>query len=66
MHWDDEEAVGKSKKRRDFGAHYTSERNIRRAIDPLFLEALQAELVECKGNAKKLQQFANKLASHQF
>lgn len=66
MHWDDEEAVGKTKKRRDFGAHYTSERNIRRAIDPLFLEALQAELALCKGDAKKLKNFVTKLASLNF
>jgi type I restriction-modification system DNA methylase subunit len=66
MHWDDEEAQGKTKKRRDFGAHYTSERNIRRAIDPLFLEALQAELVLCKGDAKKLKNFVTKLASLNF
>ena len=66
MHWDDEEAQGKSKKRRDFGAHYTSERNIRRAIDPLFLEALQAELLLCKGDAKKLKNFVSKLASLNF
>ena len=66
MHWDDEEAQGKTKKRRDFGAHYTSERNIRRAIDPLFLEALQAELLLCKGDAKKLKNFVTKLASLHF
>ena len=66
MHWDDEEAQGKSKKRRDFRAHYTSERNIRRAIDPLFLEALQAELALCKGDAKKLKNFVTKLASLHF
>ena len=66
MHWDDEEAQGKTKKRRDFGAHYTSERNIRRAIDPLFLEALQAELALCKGDAKKLKNFVTKLASLHF
>ncbi len=62
MHWDDEAAEGKSKKRRDFGAHYTSERNIRRAIDPLFLDALQDELQLCKGDAKKLKSFQTKLS----
>jgi len=63
MHWDDEAAEGKSKKRRDFGAHYTSERNIRRAIDPLFLEALQDELALSKGDPTKLKNFVAKLAS---
>jgi hypothetical protein len=63
MHWDDEEAEGKSKKRRDFGAHYTSEHNIRRAIDPLFLDALKDELALCKGDAKKLSHYIAKLAT---
>jgi type I restriction-modification system DNA methylase subunit len=63
MHWDDEEAEGKSKKRRDFGAHYTSERNIRRAIDPLFLDALKDELALIKGDAKKLGHYIAKLAT---
>jgi hypothetical protein len=40
MHWDNEESGGKSTKRREFGAHYTSERNILRAIRPLFLDDL--------------------------
>lgn len=62
MHWDDEEAQGKTKKRRDFGAHYTSERNIRRAIDPLFLDALKDELALCKDDAKKLKAFQTKLS----
>jgi N-6 DNA Methylase len=62
MHWDDEEAQGKTKKRRDFGAHYTSERNIRRAIDPLFLDALKDELALCKDDAKKLKDFQTKLS----
>ncbi len=62
MHWDDEAAEGKSKKRRDFGAHYTSERNIRRAIDPLFLDALQDELQLCKDDPKKLKIFQVKLS----
>jgi type I restriction-modification system DNA methylase subunit len=64
MHWDDEAATdkgGKTKKRRDFGAHYTSERNIRRAIDPLFMDDLKSELTHARGDAKKLNAFIKKL-----
>lgn len=61
MHWDDEASVGKTKKRRDFGAHYTSERNIRRAIDPLFVDDLKSELSQARGDAKKLDSFIKKL-----
>lgn len=61
MHWDDEASTGKTKKRRDFGAHYTSERNIRRAIDPLFLDDLKEELNNAKGDAKKLNAFVKRL-----
>lgn len=61
MHWDDEASVGKTKKRRDFGAHYTSERNIRRAIDPLFVDDLKSELSQARGDAKKLDGFIKKL-----
>ncbi len=63
MHWDDEAATGKTKKRRDFGAHYTSERNIQRAIRPLFLDELKAELDACKGNKKSLVDFQHKLST---
>lgn len=61
MHWDDEASTGKTKKRRDFGAHYTSERNIRRAIDPLFLDDLKEELNNAKGDTKKLNAFVKRL-----
>ena len=37
--------------RRELGAHYTSERNILRALGPLFLDELQAEL-EAGGKKK--------------
>lgn len=53
MHHDDEAIGSKSGKRRDFGAHYTSERNIRRAIDPLFLDALKSELKEAAALTQK-------------
>ena len=44
MHFDDEAADAKTKKRREFGAHYTSEKNIQKVIGPLFLDKLKEEL----------------------
>ncbi|WP_153144918.1 DNA methyltransferase [Dechloromonas sp. H13] len=52
--------------RRDLGAHYTSEHNIRKALGPLFLDDLWAELgklkASAKSNAKRLLEFHAKLA----
>ncbi len=48
MHYDDEVAGKKSGKRREHGAHYTSERNILRAIRPLFMDDLYAELKQAR------------------
>jgi hypothetical protein len=52
--------------RRELGAHYTSETNILRAIDPLVMDALRAELEACKTNVPKLQNFHDKLARLKF
>jgi hypothetical protein len=56
--------------RRAKGAHYTSEENIRRVIDPLFLDELRAEFrklaLPAPGREKKLQQFHDRLASLRF
>ena len=55
--------------RRAGGMHYTSIENIHKVIDPLFLDALRAELAEIEGekvekNRKlKLRRFQKKLAS---
>ncbi len=48
MHHDDEVAGKKSGKRREHGAHYTSERNILRVIRPLFMDDLYAEFKQAK------------------
>ena len=37
------QGVMDEKQRRNLGAHYTSERNILRVIEPLFLDELKAE-----------------------
>jgi hypothetical protein len=52
--------------RREFGAHYTSERNILRVINPLFMDDLRAELEKVKKNKKLLQAFYEKLPSLTF
>lgn len=65
--------------RRKGGMHYTSIENIHKAIDPLFLDELKAELNEMAANAgenatprqkkdgkKQLLEFQNKLSSLKF
>ena len=52
--------------RRDLGEHYTSEKNILKAVHALFLESLRAEFEAIKTQAAKLRAFHVKLASLQF
>ncbi|MDR0902842.1 MAG: hypothetical protein LBM92_08760 [Opitutaceae bacterium] len=63
------QGVMEPRERREKGAHYTSEENIRRVIDPLFLDDLRAEFKKiCSqaGREKRLQQFHDRLASLRF
>jgi hypothetical protein len=64
MHFDDEAAKAKTKKRREFGAHYTSEENILKTIKPLFMDDLRAEFEKTSKN--KLAAFHQKLAQLNF
>lgn len=48
-------------RRRDLGAHYTSERNILRAINPLFMDALRTEFASAGASHPKLQALLDKL-----
>lgn len=48
-------------RRRQLGAHYTSETNILRLIGPLFLDELHAELAKAKNNKNQLFEFHKKL-----
>ncbi|MFI3123769.1 MAG: hypothetical protein QX194_07560, partial [Methylococcales bacterium] len=66
MHHEDEKATDKPKKRREFGAHYTSEENILKVISPLFLDALKAELKKAHDDKKKLNAFHAKLRQLEF
>ncbi|MGO1344642.1 class I SAM-dependent DNA methyltransferase [Chromohalobacter japonicus] len=52
--------------RRNLGAHYTSAKNIMKAIGPLFLDDLRAELEKCGKNKAKLKAFHDRLASLNF
>lgn len=59
-------------KRRDLGAHYTSETNILKVTHLLFMEDLRAEFIEIKSRSQKnvrlqaLNQSHQKLASFTF
>jgi type II restriction/modification system DNA methylase subunit YeeA len=52
--------------RRELGAHYTSERNILRVINPLCMNDLRAELAKVKRNKKLLEAFYDKLPTLTF
>ena len=52
--------------RRELGAHYTSERNILRVINPLCMDELRAELTKIKRNKKLLEAFYDKLPTLTF
>lgn len=66
MHFDDEAGKAKTKKRREFGAHYTSEANILKVINPLFLDSLNAEFNQIRNDKNKLHDFHKRLAALNF
>ena len=55
-------------RRREIGAHYTSEENILKLINPLFMDALREEFAQAKkkGGQKSMADFHAKLASLKF
>lgn len=52
--------------RRQLGAHYTSEKNILKVIQPLFLDELRIEFDQVKFDKKKLDEFHKKLSRLTF
>ena len=60
------QSVMDAEKRRNLGAHYTSEKNILKVISGLFLDELKAEFQTVKNNHTKLRQFHEKLARLKF
>lgn len=53
-------------KRSNLGAHYTSEKNILKVIDDLFLNDLKQEFEKVKGSRKKLNDFHKSLEELKF
>ena len=51
------QSVMDQQKRRNLGAHYTSEKNILKLIKPLFLDELRAEFDKVKNQQKRLFEF---------
>jgi hypothetical protein len=64
------QSVMKKEERRKKGAHYTSEKNILKVIEPLFLDDLRSDFERVKsqrrGRAKALSDFHDKLAGLTF
>jgi hypothetical protein len=52
--------------RHALGGHYTSEQNILKVIEPLFLDDLRAELEACGVSRQRLRSFHNKLGGLTF
>lgn len=59
------EEDGKNK-RREIGAHYTSEKNILKLIKPLFLDDLEKEFESVKNDKNKLKKLHNKISQLRF
>ena len=60
------QSIMDEKARRNLGAHYTSEENILKLIQPLFLDELRAEFEKVKGNRNRLFEFHKKLRLLKF
>jgi len=60
------QSIMDAKARRNIGAHYTSEENILKLIQPLFLDDLHDEFKRVKGNKNRLFEFHKKLRTLTF
>jgi len=60
------QAVVEPQERRDFGVHYTSEKNILKVIKPLFLDELYTEFEAKKRNKRNLNELLSKIGSMKF
>lgn len=60
------QAVMNEGERRTLGAHYTSETNILRLLNPLFLNDLKAEFKSIASDKKKVERFRQKINKLQF
>jgi len=60
------QSVMDPKERRNLGAHYTSEKNILKLIQGLFLDDLKQEFEGIKTNRSKLEKFHDKISKLKF
>jgi len=60
------QSVMDKKARRNLGAHYTTEKNILKVIEPLFLDELRSEFEKIRRSSAKLKDFHQKLRSLHF
>jgi len=60
------QSVMKPEERRAIGAHYTTEQNILKVIEPLFLDELRAELERVGKDRRSLLAFREKIAELRF
>jgi hypothetical protein len=64
------QSVMNPQERREIGAHYTTEKNILKLIEPLFLDELRAEFEHIRnlksGRERRLSEFHRKLANLKF
>jgi hypothetical protein len=60
------QSVMDPEKRKDLGAHYTSEKNILKLIKPLFLDELEAEFKKVQNSRALLVEFHKKLGTLKF
>ena len=60
------QSIMDEKARRNLGAHYTSEKNILKLIQPLFLDDLRADFARCGSNRNRLADFHSKIARLKF
>jgi N-6 DNA Methylase len=60
------QAVVEPQERRDFGVHYTSEKNILKVIKSLFLDGLLSEFEAKKRNKRGLNELLSKIGSMKF
>lgn len=60
------QGVMAEEKRRNYGAHYTSEENILKVLKPLFLDELYKDFEKAKISIKDLEKFHEKLSTLKF
>lgn len=60
------QSVMKPRERQQIGAHYTTEKNILKVIQPLFLDELEQELASIQNTRPRLQEFITKLRGLHF